>query len=410
MSTPNIDPPTQPGNSLEAQTVQSGSADTTVAGPVVAKPELPAVPLPPPPTPPPPAIPPPSSPRSGGDYSLAILIGVFVLALVGIGLLGLGIYAVVKLTSNSGVPVAASTPTLAPLANPVVLVPTTTPAPSATATATTEPSATAAPVTATTAVTAAATDSLTATVSLAATASLTATQSGNQLTIVQGANVRSGPGINYPVVGNIKAGDTAPVVGRDAFGAWFVISFKGGFGGQGWISSQSSISAYNGDKSKLPVVAAPPPPAPTATPKPAGNPSGGLVTGAHGVSGNLNLCSSKVTFAVNERVCFVEWIKNNTAQPVPYGVLGVTAVKDGGGAQFQTSWSGQLALHGELWIDPGCVGPTDRCKGQWEDGMRLGSPGNYQLFLNVCFSGYSVCRGTSGDWEVLSGAIVITVQ
>ena len=45
-----------------------------------------------------------------------------------------------------------------------------------------------------------------------------------------------------------------------------------------------------------------------------------------------------------------------------------------------------------------------------QTGMRLGSPGNYQLFLNVCFSDYSTCRGSSGDWEVLSGSIVITVQ
>jgi hypothetical protein len=200
------------------------------------------------------------------------------------------------------------------------------------------------------------------------------------------------------------------VVGRDASGAWFVISFRGGIGGQGWVSAASSITSYGGDKSKLPVVATPPPPAPTATPKPAGNPNGGLVNGAHGVSGMLNLCSSKVTFAVNERVCFVEWIKNNTAQAVAYGLLGVTAVKDGGGAQFQTSWSGERAAHGLLGIDAGCIGPTDRCKGQWEDGMRLGSPGNYQLFLNVCFSNFTTCRSPSGDWEVLSGAIVITVQ
>jgi hypothetical protein len=117
-----------------------------------------------------------------------------------------------------------------------------------------------------------------------------------------------------------------------------------------------------------------------------------------------------VTFAVNERVCFVEWIKNNTAQAVAYGVLGVTAVKDGGGAQFQTSWSGQQASHGLLGIDAGCIGPTDRCKGQWEDGMRLGSPGGYRLFLNVCFSDFPTCQGSTGDWEVLSGAIVISVQ
>src|SRR5262249_3300438 len=161
---------------------------------------------------------------------------------------------------------------------------------------------------------------------------------------------------NYLVVGSIKAGDTAPVLGRNATGDWFAISYANGVGGQGWVSASSSISSYGGDKNQLRGVAAPPTPAPSATTRPAGHPTGALVNGVHGVSGMLNLCSNQVTFAVNERVCFVEWIKNNTAQPVPYGLLGVVAVKDGGGAQFQTSWSGEQAVHGLLGIDPGCIG------------------------------------------------------
>jgi hypothetical protein len=335
------------------------------------------------------------------------LIGVFVLALVGIGLLGLGIYAVARLGSNPLAFVSFSSATPTRRAALVVLVPTTTPAPPATVTASATPTKTAAPATATTS----ATPVLTATTGLTATViGSTPSVTGSLLTIVQGVNVRGGPGTNYPIVGSIKAGDTAPVLGRNADGDWFVISYKNGVSGQGWVSANTSVSSYSGDKSQLKVVAAPPAPAPTATPRPAGNPNGGLVNGAHGVSGMLNLCSSQVIFAVNERVCFVEWIKNNTTQAVPYGLLGVTAVKDGGGTQFQTSWSGEQAVHGLLGIDPGCVGPTDRCKGQWEDGIRLGSAGGYKLFLSVCFSDYPTCRGASGDWETLSGAIVIRVQ
>jgi len=341
-----------------------------------------------------------------------MLIGVFVLALVGIGLLGLGIFAVVKLSANTAVVAGSRTATLAPLSTRVVLVPTTTPAPPATQTATSTSTAVPATAAATPALLTA-TGSLTAASLTATAAGLTPTVTSGLLTTVQGVNVRGGPGTNYPVVGSLKAGDTAPVLGRNVSGDWFVISLKNGPGGQGWVSANSSISTYNGDKSQLTVVAAPPAPAtpvPTATPKPAGNPNGALVNGAHGVSGMLNLCSSQVTFAVNERVCFVEWIKNNTTQPVPYGLLGVTAVKNGGGAQFQTSWSGEQAAHGMLGIDPGCVGPTDRCKGQWEDGIRLGSAGGYKLYLSVCFSDYPTCRGASGDWETLSGAIDISVQ
>ena len=404
MSTPNSDLPTQPIDT-QGPKPPPGPTDETRAGPALtgdAPPPPPPSAAPPPPATggPPPASPPPpaaSPPPGGGNYSLALVIGVFVLALVGIGLLGLGVYAVVKL--NAGTLAAVSTATLAPLSTQVVLVPTTTIMPTVSATATSVPTATALPATATTVATAA---------PITATASLTPTQSANLLTITQGANVRSGPGVNYPVVGGIAVGDTAPVVGRDASSNWYEISYKGGLAGQGWISAVTA--SYDGDKSKLPVVAPPATPAPTATPKPAGNPNGGLVNGSHGVSGMLNLCSSQVTFAVNERVCFVEWIKNNTTQTINYGILGVTAVKAGGGTQFQTSWSGQDAAHGMLAIDAGCIGPTDRCKGQWEDGMRLSSPGNYHLFLNVCFSDYPTCRGSSGDWEVLSGSIVISVQ
>jgi hypothetical protein len=396
MTLPESDSSTRPAGLSDSKTVPAGSVDGTRVGPALAT-RLPPAGTPPPP-PPPPAGSPLGDPPPERDYTIPIRIGVFIVALVGIGLLGLGVYAVMRLTPNNGVAAGAGTATLLPLSTQVVFIPTTTPMPTPTANATPSqaPTATALPPTATEAAT------------ITATVTATSTQAGNMLTVDQGANLRSGPGFIYQVVGGLKAGDTVPVVGRDVSSSWYVISYKGGFGGQGWISS--FVTTFNGDKSKLPVVAAPPPPLPTATPKPAGNPNGGLVTGARGVSGMLNLCSSQVTFAVGERVCFVEWIKNNTGQRVGYGILGVTAVRQGGGVQFQTSWSGEQAPHGLLGIDPGCIGPTDHCKGQWEDGMRLNNPGTYQLTLNVCFSDYPTCRGTTGDWEVLSGAIVITVQ
>ena len=73
---------------------------------------------------------------------------------------------------------------------------------------------------------------------------------GNLLTVSIGANVRSGPGTNYPVVGTIKAGDTATVVGRNVSSTWFVISFRGGFAGSGigmrsvdWAILDCSVTA-----------------------------------------------------------------------------------------------------------------------------------------------------------------------
>jgi uncharacterized protein YraI len=403
MSLPDSDSNTRPAGQADNTTVPGGSSDATIVGPGLAAQQPPVEP------PPPPAGPPPAGPAHGPDYSLPIMIGVFVIALVGIGLLGLGIYAVMKMNSSPAVAQLANTATAVPLPTQLaVSVPTTTPRPVASDTPTAAPTTTELPATPTSETPVTGTATITGAATITASQVATATEAGNVVTVNLGANVRTGPGIVYPAIGAIKAGDTAPVIGRDAFGGWFAISFSGGFAGQGWISS--AVVTYNGDKSQLSVIAAPPPPAPTATPKPAGNPNGGLVTSPHGVSGMLNLCSGQVTFGVGQRVCFVEWIKNNTSKPVSYGILGVTAVRQGGGTQFQTSWSGQLAPQGRLWIDPGCTGPTDRCKGQWEDGMRLNTPGAYQLFLTVCFSDFPICRGTSGDWESLSGAINITVQ
>ena len=116
------------------------------------------------------------------------------------------------------------------------------------------------------------------------------------------------------------------------------------------------------------------------------------------------MCDPKTTYAAGvELICFREWIRNNTNATVRYGVLGVFAANlTSGPSQFQTSWSGDLG------IDPGCIGPTDRCGGDWEDGMRISTPGAYRLTLQICYSPIDTCTG-GGDWEVLTAGITITV-
>jgi hypothetical protein len=307
------------------------------------------------------------------------ILGVAVLTLAGFAMLAYAIY------SLTGEEAPAPTQTVSAPTRIVVVIPTTTPV-LATATPPIPPTATATP-----------TENALAS---------TSTPTGAILTITLPANVRSGPGQNYPVIGGLQAGETAPVIGRDAAGTWFVISFSGSLSGQGWVSNL--VSSYAGDVNSLPVVAVPPPPptaqptappantaAPTAPPPP---------VSAHGLTGSLTLCSSRTTYAVNERICFREQIKNTTNNVVRYGILGVLATPiSGGQSQFQTSWGGDLA------IDPGCFGPTDRCGGAWEDGMKLGAPGTYRLTLNICYSSRDTCL-SGGEWETLTGGLVVTVQ
>jgi hypothetical protein len=232
------------------------------------------------------------------------------------------------------------------------------------------------------------------------------------LTVIDPANVREGPGTNYPVVAGLTAGDKIPAIGRDAAGAWFVINSSAAPKGQGWLSAR--VVSYAGDASSLPVLAAPPPPPVTATPKPGanGNPASTIVTGAHGISGQLTLCTAKFVYAVGESICYIQWIKNTTDHVVGYGILGVQPVGlSGPSAQFHTNWDGAGIADGLLKIDAGCPGPRENCLGSFQDvGLRISAPGSYRLVQSMCFSEFKTCQGGGGVWETISGGLDITVK
>jgi hypothetical protein len=114
----------------------------------------------------------------------------------------------------------------------------------------------------------------TATLSPTATAEVSPTptatpQPGAPLaTTVADLNIRGGPGTNYPVLGLLKAGQTAEITGRSADGGWWQIKFSGVASERGWLSAKY-VTAQNTDS--VPVVQAPPLPtasAPTPTPVP----------------------------------------------------------------------------------------------------------------------------------------------
>lgn len=88
------------------------------------------------------------------------------------------------------------------------------------------------------------------------------TASRPQVRVLQGANVRSGPGIIFnPPIGSLAGGATANVTAISTDRQWYKIEYYNGFG---WVSAQT-VEAV-GDISSLPVDAGPPPPAPTAIP------------------------------------------------------------------------------------------------------------------------------------------------
>jgi uncharacterized protein YgiM (DUF1202 family) len=66
------------------------------------------------------------------------------------------------------------------------------------------------------------------------------------------ANVRSGPGLTFPILGTLNKGQTAPVIGRLANGTWWQIMFNSK---PGWVYGLAV--RIIGDASHIPVVTAP---------------------------------------------------------------------------------------------------------------------------------------------------------
>ncbi len=97
----------------------------------------------------------------------------------------------------------------------------------------------------------------------------TATPDGVFITIESARqNVRTGPGTEYSVIGQLSQGETVRVVGANADFSWVVIEFRSQ---QGWLFT--NIADVFGERNSLPLVAIPPTPTPppataTLTPPP----------------------------------------------------------------------------------------------------------------------------------------------
>lgn len=89
----------------------------------------------------------------------------------------------------------------------------------------------------------------------------TATPSGYHLTIQSTSqNVRSGPGLNYDVTGQVPRGTQARVLGATADYAWFVIDFQGQLG---WLAAYL-VDTF-GNRNLVPLIQPPASPTPPAT-------------------------------------------------------------------------------------------------------------------------------------------------
>lgn len=120
----------------------------------------------------------------------------------------------------------------------------------------------------------------------------TPTPDGVNLTITRAVqNVRTGPGLNYDILGQLPQGSTARVIGANIDFSWVAISFRGT---TGWLSR--GILDLTGNTNTVPVLQAPPTPTPLpATATPTAQPIPDIVI----VSATLNRITIGQAFNVN---------------------------------------------------------------------------------------------------------------
>jgi uncharacterized protein YraI len=94
------------------------------------------------------------------------------------------------------------------------------------------------------------------------TATVTAAPSPPFVRADEAVRIRSGPGADYPRLKPLYPGETAPVVGKSADGAWWQVKLGGASDGLGWVAAQ--YVTLVGDAGSVPV-ATPGAPAATAT-------------------------------------------------------------------------------------------------------------------------------------------------
>ncbi len=78
-------------------------------------------------------------------------------------------------------------------------------------------------------------------------------------------NIRAGPGLDYAVIGRLAEGESAEIVGRDEFAAWWQIVYPSAEGGRAWVAASAEFSTASNTEG-VSIAEAPPPS--TAPPTP----------------------------------------------------------------------------------------------------------------------------------------------
>ena len=114
-----------------------------------------------------------------------------------------------------------------------------------------------------------------------------------------GVNVRTGPGVEYPIIGVAPFGAVLEVVGVSADGTWWAVNVPAAPDGTGWVSEEF-VEVENGDN--VIVLPAPPTPTPVATPTPTATPAP-----------DIEFTASRTTINAGETATLAWSVENVTA-------------------------------------------------------------------------------------------------
>ena len=211
--------------------------------------------------------------------------------------------------------------------------------------------------------------------------------SANIVTGEDGANVRTGPGVDYTRVGFIDPGGQVQVIGR--YADWWQIEYGGG---EGWVYGGIVIASNTDDVPEVQPLPSPIPVPPAATPIPAATATSETPSGSSPETHGLVLREFYVEgapgpFTPNQRIAFVMKVDNPTDAPVEIEWMGAFVEELG-----QTTPS---------ITDPNTFSPGKQL--EWRDEtLKISSKGNYSVWLRVCF-GDGACIN-------LAGPVAVSVQ
>ena len=114
-----------------------------------------------------------------------------------------------------------------------------------------------------------------------------------------GVNVRTGPGVEFPIIGIAPFGSTLEVVGASRDGTWWVVNIPGAPNNYGWVSNEY-VQVQNGDN--VLVIPSPPTPTPAATPTPTATPAP-----------DITFTASRTTVNAGEKATLSWSVENVTA-------------------------------------------------------------------------------------------------